>query len=235
MSSLATRHREPELMDDPNIDQALHRQALVGLRRVNWISRTAATVWQPIQRLAQQTNGEPLRVLDIACGGGDVSISLAKRAAKSGLPIEVSGCDLSSTALDFARSEADRSAVAVNFFQADVIAAPLPSGYDIVTCSLFLHHLSDDSVVPVLQSMKQAARRMVIVSDLVRSRWGYAMCWCGVRLLTRCRVCHVDGPLSVRAAFTVRELQTLADRAELADATITKRWPQRMLLTWCRP
>ena len=36
--SLAQRHREPELMDDPNLDPALHHQALVGLRRVHSIS-----------------------------------------------------------------------------------------------------------------------------------------------------------------------------------------------------
>ena len=46
--------------------------------------------------------------------------------------------------------------------------------------------------------------------------------WCGLRILTRSRICHIDGPLSVRAAFTLQEMQELATRAELTGATLTR-------------
>ncbi len=232
MISLATRHRAPELMDDPGLDPALHQQALVGLRRVHNISGTVSTLWNQIRRVAEQTPNKTLRILDVACGGGDLSISLARKAASSGLSIEFSGCDISQTALDFASSNAASHKVSVNFFQADVIAAPLPGDYDIICCSLFLHHLEETQVVKLLRSMKESARRMVLINDMVRSRWGYVLCWLGLSLLTRSPICHVDGLLSVRAAFTPAEMRNLAAQAELDDATLTCHWPERFLLTW---
>ncbi len=234
MESLATRDRQPELMDDPTLDPGLHQQALLGLRRVHWISGTVSTIWKPICQLAQQTPETPLRVLDVACGGGDLTVALAQRAQRSGLSVEVSGCDISETALTFAATSAAAKRVDVHFFSTDVISTPLPSGYDIVCCSLFLHHLDDGDAVRLLTSMQKAASRMVLVSDLSRSRLGYILTWCGLRLLTRSRICHVDGPLSVRAAFTPDEMLNLAARAELINATLTRHWPERFLLTWSR-
>jgi hypothetical protein len=37
---LRTRHLQAELMDDPSLDGVSHEQALTGLRRINWWSRT---------------------------------------------------------------------------------------------------------------------------------------------------------------------------------------------------
>jgi len=232
MISLGKRHRTPELMDDPNLAPELHHQALVGLRRVHGISGTVSTLWNPIRRMAKQTPNKTLRVLDVACGGGDLVISLAKKAARSGLPLEFSGCDISQTALDFASSTAASKKVSVNFFQADAIATPLPAGYDIICCSLFLHHLDEADAIKLLRSMKASAGRIALISDLSRSRLGYVLTWVGIRLLTRSPICHVDGPLSVRAAFTPAEMRDLAAKSGLENATLTHHWPERFLLTW---
>lgn len=234
MSFLDTRDRQPELMDDPGLETRLHRQALDGLRRVHAISGTVSTLWQSIRQLAAETPTAPLRVLDVACGGGDIAIALAKRARRAGVALEVSGCDLSRTALDVAVGRAAAENTDVHFFQADVLSVPLPEGYDVVCCSLFLHHLNDEDAVRLMALMKQAAGRSVLISDLIRSRLGYVLTWCGLRLLTRSRICHVDGPLSVRAAFSVDEVRQLADQAELHNVTLTRHWPQRFLMQWNR-
>ncbi len=234
MNSLADRHREPELMDDPDLDPVLHEQALIGLRRVHWLSGTVGTLWRPIRDLAGQQSGRRLRVLDVACGGGDVAISVARRAEKANLCIDVSGCDISETALKCATQNALKYEADVHFFPANAISGELSEDYDVVFCSLFLHHLDDEDAVKLLNVMKRSARKMVLVSDLQRSRLGYALTWCGLRLLTRSRICHVDGPLSVRAAFTPSEAMNLAANAGLDDAKLTRHWPERYLITWRR-
>jgi 2-polyprenyl-3-methyl-5-hydroxy-6-metoxy-1,4-benzoquinol methylase len=108
-------------------------------------------------------------------------------------------------------------------------------GYDVITCSLFLHHLGDSDAEAMLRAMAAAAGRMVVASDLRRSRIGYAMAWVACRVLTRSPIVRVDGPLSVAAAFTMGEARELAARAGLAGATVSSRWPQRYLLVWKRP
>ena len=104
------RQCESELMDQPGLDTAEHRRALAALRRVNWLSRSVPELWNELRRLARGCNQrQPLRVLDIACGGGDVAIRLATRARRQGLPITIHGCDISETALTVATESAQRA------------------------------------------------------------------------------------------------------------------------------
>ena len=232
---LSSRRRLPEIMDQPGLDPAEHAAALRALGRVNALSRAGSALWPAIARLARRCRDEPLRVLDVASGGGDVPISLARRAVRTGLPVRVEGCDISPRATAFARAEALAQGVAVRFFEWDVRGGPLPEGYDVLTCSLFLHHLDEAEAVDLLARMSQAARRLVLVDDLVRSRLGHALAWVGCRLLSNSPVVRHDGPVSVSAAFTPAEAAALAGRAGLAGARVNRHWPQRFLLSWCRP
>jgi 2-polyprenyl-3-methyl-5-hydroxy-6-metoxy-1,4-benzoquinol methylase len=234
LSSLFVRDRQPEVMDQPDLDPAAHHRALRGLARINVWSRSAAALWPVVVAAARAVPDRPLRVLDVATGAGDVPLGLWRRARRAGLPIELAGCDISPTALDHARKRIAAAGADIRVFQQDVLVEPLPAGYDVVTSSLFLHHLTEAEAVIVLKRMKDAAVRRVAVNDLIRSRAGYVLAWVGTRLLTRSPVVHIDGPLSVRAAFTVPELRRLADEAGLSGAAIAPRWPFRALLTWDR-
>jgi hypothetical protein len=110
----------------------------------------------------------------------------------------------------------------------------LPDGYDFVTSSLFLHHLDNAGAEHLLRSMATAARRLVL-SDLRRSRAGYALAWFGARVLTRSHIIQVDGPLSVAAAFTVEKAHSLALKAGMAGASVTRKFSERILLVWRKP
>ncbi|MCA9061556.1 MAG: methyltransferase domain-containing protein [Planctomycetaceae bacterium] len=229
---LKTRNRQPELMDEPDLDGRIHAEALAGLRRVNRLSRTDAVLWETIRRLSPPA-GRPLTILDIASGGGDLAIQLARRCARSGISVEIEGCDISPTAVEYAGMNARIAGVGnVRFTQRDILTeAMTPDSYDVVMCTLFLHHLSESDAFRLLEIMKRAARLAVVVDDLRRTAMGYWMAWLGTRLLTRCHVVHVDGPLSVEGAFTVDEVQRLARQAGLENVSISCHWPQRFLLT----
>jgi 2-polyprenyl-3-methyl-5-hydroxy-6-metoxy-1,4-benzoquinol methylase len=229
------RRREPELMDQPGLDPGLHRQALTGLACVNALSRSAAVLWPEISELARRLS-RPIRVLDVASGGGDIALSLARRAARGGIPLEFDGCDISPLAVGYAEERARQAGLKnARFVQLDALQSSWPGEYDAVMCSLFLHHLSDRDAERLLQKMAETARHLVLVNDLRRSRAAYALAWLGCRILSRSPVVHTDGPRSVAAAFTVGELRELATRSGLAGATVARRWPQRMLLVWKRP
>ena len=120
------------------------------------------------------------------------------------------------------------------FFTHDAIRDPLPDGFDVVTCSLFLHHLSDDDAGTVLRRIKDAAGRLVLVNDLARSRFNFLAVWLACHLTTRSRVVRFDGPASVRSAFTPAEAAALAGRAGMTGATVSHRFPCRFLLSWSR-
>jgi len=224
------------MMDQPDLDVRQHRHALTALGRANAISRTAAALWPAVRDAASVVGARPLRVLDVACGGGHVVVSLARRAAIEGIPLDVTGCDVSPVAIECARTLAERASVTkVRFVRADALRDPMPDGIDVMLCTLFLHHLTDVDAAMLLRRMRDAAGQMVVVSDLRRTRLGYCFTWVGCRLLSRSRVFHVDGTRSVAAALTTDEARAMAERAQLTGAQISEIWPQRWLLVWRRP
>ena len=228
---LHVRRRIPELMDDPSLDEDRHVQALKGLARLNRLSRTARMFWSYLRR---QPLSDPLRVLDVACGGGDVALDLACLSRASGRMARVDGCDLSPRAVRFASESARRRGVESRFFVLDALREPFPPGYDFLITSLFLHHLDGPGVVAVLASMAASARRGILVSDLDRTSRGYLIAWVATRTVSRSRVVHHDGPVSVQAAFRRDEITALAGRAGLQDFTLRRAWPERIHLQWKR-
>jgi SAM-dependent methyltransferase len=214
-------------MDDPGLDPAEHRRALAGLARINRLTNSAGLLWQALRPRAQRG---PLRILDVATGSGDVPAALARLSARDGARVELHACDISETAIAAAEARAPN----VQFFRHDVLREPLPGGFDAVTCSLFLHHLSEAEAEALLRAMAGAGR-FVVVNDLARGRFNLCAVWLACRVLSRSPVVHFDGPVSVRQAFTVPEAQALAERAGLCGASVVSKFPCRWLLEWEKP
>lgn len=236
MISLNARHLTPEVMDQQNLDPQRHRQALRGLGRVNRLSRTAGILWKRIRTLEPHATGARLRVLDLACGGGDVLLDLAERSRSHPIPIDFFGSDLSPTAILHATEAAERRGNSnVTFSQADALHDDLSGEvFDIVYCTLFLHHLNHDNATTLMRRMTVLASQAVLIDDLRRTGLGYVLAWVGCRMLSRSPIVHADGPSSARAAFTEQEVLQMAAEAGMQVASLTRHWPQRFLLDWRR-
>jgi len=243
MGLLSLEHmRQAELMDDPGLPEAEHLHALDALATINAMSRTAAQIAAAAAAVIPGDEPGPVQVVDLACGGGDVTLTCGRRLAGSlgGREIVMTGVDFSRRGLDraAARIAAARTAVAgmplrFTFMARDIVASGcLPC--DVAISSLFLHHLDDEPAVRVLRSMAENCRMGFVVSDLIRSQLGLALALLGTSVLSRSRVARVDGPLSVRAARTPEEYRRLLAAAGLATATIRRTWPERVLITWRR-
>jgi 2-polyprenyl-3-methyl-5-hydroxy-6-metoxy-1,4-benzoquinol methylase len=231
-SNLRNRDLQPELMDAPDLEPERYLGSLRGLSRVNAVTGSAKILWPEILAAARATSGKPLRVLDVACGGGDVPIALLRRLRAQGLSVVIDGCDVSPIAVQQAKDRAKSLGVSASFFQLNVFEDALPDDYDIVMSSLFLHHLSGDEARDFLANAAAAARRSVLIHDLVRCRAGLWLAQIGVRLLFCNDVCVHDGPRSVKGAFTIQEIQMLAVDAGLDACRIEARFPYRFLLQW---
>lgn len=231
--SLARRDRQPELMDDPVISNTVHDHALRGLAKLNRASGIERIVYNALK---PYLNDQPLRVLDVAAGSGDLITHLARRTAAAGITVHFTGCDISEFACQSIREHASELPETitdrVDATRCNVLNEDLPSGYDIVMCHLFLHHLDEQDIVRLLRTMRESARKAVIITDLRRTRRGYALAWLASRMLTRSPVVHTDALLSVRGALSTSELLDLAFLAGYNEPCIRTVWPQRILLTW---
>lgn len=233
MPLLSQRHRRDEIMDQPDLTPAAHRAALRGLKRINVWSGSDRILWPRLRDLAAKMQPAALRVLDVACGGGDVVARLARRAAQAGIAAEFTGIDRSEVAI--AEAVETAADLGVHFAIADALTGDWTGEYDAVVSSLFLHHLDRDDAVTLLRRMAAATRHLVLVNDLRRSTVGYALAWVGTRLLSRSPIVHFDGPVSVAGAWTPAEAGQLAADAGLGGATVEPHWPCRFLLAWEKP
>ncbi len=83
------------------------------------------------------------KVLDVGCGGGILSESMAQRGA------EVTGIDMGEAPLKVAKLHGLESGVNVSYRQITVeeLAAEQPESYDVVTCMEMLEHVPDPSSI----------------------------------------------------------------------------------------
>ena len=82
-------------------------------------------------------------VLDVGCGGGILSESMAERGAK------VTGIDLGEKALNVAQLHSLESGVAVGYqlISVEKLAEQQPASFDVVTCLEMLEHVPDPASV----------------------------------------------------------------------------------------
>jgi 2-polyprenyl-3-methyl-5-hydroxy-6-metoxy-1,4-benzoquinol methylase len=217
-------------MDSAELNEGSHALALRGLARINALSLTAGRIWRKVRALSRGRKA-PLRILDVACGGGDVALALKRRAEREGIDVHVEGWDLHPFAVEFANRRSRKLGLDVGFFQHDATQCVFSEHFDLVCSSLFLHHLSNAESEDFLGRLDSAGTN-VFVQDLLRTRLGYLMAVATTQVVTRSPVVHVDGPRSVRAAFTLQEVHEMTQGAGLTEARIERCWPERFSIAW---
>lgn len=219
---MVRRRETEELLDQAGQDPAELAANLRDIRTVNRLAGGVATVLRYLPGLLSHLpRSRPVEILDLATGGGDIPLNLVAWAERQGRPLHLTVTDRSPEILAEARRTLG-DVPGVTFAVCDARAVPMPErSFDIVLCSLSLHHFAPGDAVQVLREMDRLSRTGFILNDIRRCRTGYVAAWVASRVATRNRLTRHDMPLSVLRAYTPDELRALLRQAGIRDASVT--------------
>ena len=201
---------EPELMDRPQPVSSELEKDLRNIRQLNRFFGSHRLVLHFLHRWIKP--GDHVRIVDLATGSGDIPRLIIDYAQKIGAKVEIDALDRQSATLEIAR-KLSGNYPEISYIDANILEWQPADPYDIVLCSLALHHFSDEDAVRLLRRCRELSQKFVLVSDLRRG----LLATIGVYLLTalifREPMTRYDGRVSAARAFSFAELDDLAGRA----------------------
>jgi SAM-dependent methyltransferase len=218
MTRVAERLREEEWLEAGRLRPEEVAANLRDLALINrWLGGAGAVIGHVAELMGEMPAGGPVRIVDVACGGGDLLRMVVDRARRMRRGVLGVGIDVSEQVLSCARARA-ASYPELRWVRADALALPLAgSSFDIVLCSSFLHHLEAPEAVGLIGALWGVSRRAVVVSDLLPCRSARVSFGLFCRLARLHPVTRHDGLVSLRRARGFGELAAIA-RAALGQA-----------------
>ena len=228
---LTARAPGPELMDDLTLATSALRQNLDELETINTWLGGYAPVLNALARLRPRfPKGRPLRVADLGSGGGDTLRNLARWARKKRISVELTGIDANAFMLEYATTKS-RDFPEISYRQFDIFSPEFQAEpFDVLTCSLFCHHFSDEELVTLLRQWQAQARLAVVINDLHRHWLAYHSIKWLTRQLGGSYLVRHDAPLSVARAFQRKDWVQLLARAGITKYELRWHWAFRWQL-----
>jgi len=216
-----------EMMDRPGNDATLLRADLRVLEKIN---RFLGGHRIPLLYLPEFLKQKSVSILDLGTGAADVPRAIARWAKANSFNVQITASDGNPEILQIARENV-AGWPDICLESADLLQLPYPpKSFDIVLCSLTLHHFSEGDVVAILRRIHDTARVGYIINDLRRNRTAIWLSKVMARSLITNPIARFDAPASCERAFTPAELVAMARRAGLSRFTIHRHRFFRMAL-----
>jgi SAM-dependent methyltransferase len=223
------RSQEPEIMDDFNLEGETLRDALDKIADINKLLGGNSITLEGVKTLLKgktKTN-DTIRILDVGCGNGDMLRTIADDFRQSDFSCELTGMDANA----FTISHAQRLSVGypeINYVCADVFEILNGSEpYDIILCTLTLHHFKDEDILTLLQGFSKHSRLGFVINDLHRSAIAYyafkALCFV-FRLNDMSRE---DGLISILRGFKKEDILAYSRQLRFKGDSIKWKWAFR--------
>lgn len=225
MPNLRQRSSAPEKMDDPAVPEGEVRKALAELEKINRWLGGYSLILNALDKI--EWPREPVTLMDLGSGGGDVLRVIAEWADKKQRRMKLIGVDINPAMTRYAGNKSLHFPD-IHFKTASVFDdALLLEEPHIVTCCLFAHHFDGDDLVALVSRMAQLAGRAVIINDLHRHPIAYHSIKVLTRAFSRTHLVKFDGPLSVARSLTRKEWKGVLTAAGIRNYSIRWRWAWR--------
>jgi hypothetical protein len=227
-----------EILDSDDCPPREVEASLRDMCRINRWFGGVTTTRKMIERVATATGRKHFTVLEAASGFGEVPKAVGEQLRLKGIELDVLCLDRVRSHLrpGNGNGNADASCdIGVRCpVVADALALPFPdSSFDLVSCSLFAHHLEPAELARFAAEALRVSRCAVLINDLIRHPLHVALVYAGFPLM-RSYVSRFDGLASVRRAYIPDEVRRIIiSGAQPAKVEISSQYLFRMgVIVW---
>ena len=209
-----------ELLDQ---DLGTSAEIAASLRDLRWFNRWfggLSTTRRMLESVTRLTGRTRFTLLEVASGDGYLMRTVAEQLEREGIRLDVTLLDRAPSHLPANGSMPKISADALNLPFRD-------SAFDLVSCSLFVHHLPQEQATEFAREALRVCRIAVLVHDLIRHPLHLALAYAGAPLY-RSRITRNDAPASVWQAYTVEEMRGFFREAGASEVSVTQQYLYRM-------
>ncbi|MEN6336788.1 MAG: methyltransferase domain-containing protein [Phycisphaerales bacterium] len=221
------RARGSEFLDAPDSDPRLTEEGYRFMKLVNRIGGGIRVVREFLEaELKNQPKDEPVRILDIGVGGGDIPLAIMRWAHRRGYQLEFTCVDFNAVALEMTQRAIDRSGIGgIKLVQADIFEYQPVRDFDYAISSMTFHHFTDDEIHRLITHLCGFVRRALLINDLHRNLLNYLVC--SILAIPLDREIRHDGLLSILRGFKPAQLRKVLQEHDPA-ASVTQSWFSRV-------
>jgi 2-polyprenyl-3-methyl-5-hydroxy-6-metoxy-1,4-benzoquinol methylase len=222
------RTRDSEVMDDFELKGEELAKTLRDLDKVNkWLGGNQITL-KGIKKIISKTSpGKPVRIVDVGCGNGMMLRQVAEYGRKNNVNLELLGIDANPYAIEIAEGLAkdypEIKFEAINIFSTSFAEKK----YDIVLCTLTLHHFEDTKIEQLLKVFLESARLGIVINDLQRSRAAYYLFQAFCAVFIHNEIAREDGLTSILRGFRKSDLEKFSRKFKVKYQKIRWKWAFR--------
>lgn len=225
--AINTRYRteEEEIMDDFSLKGEELRDALDKIASINQLLGGNHLTLQGVKKLIHTK--EEITIVDVGCGNGDMLRTLADFANKNNFKFNLIGIDANAFTIDYAKKLSTKH-TNINYKCEDIFSEYFSQlNYDIVLCTLTLHHFKNKQINYLIQLFCKQARIGIIINDLHRNIIAYRAFQLICFIFRLNKMSKEDGLVSILRGFKKQELINFSERNKLENYTIHWKWAFR--------
>lgn len=216
-----------ETMDDFAMEGEILRDALDKIARINQLLGGNQLTVQGVQELIQDLKKREIIIVDVGCGNGDMLRTLADFGLKNNLNLRLIGIDANNFTISHARKLSDKYAN-ISYRCEDIFHESFNDlKYDIVLCTLTLHHFKDDEIIRLLNVFYANSTIGIVINDLHRSAVAYRLFQALCFVFQLNDMSREDGLTSILRSFKKEELIQFSKKLNFSNYTIHWKWAFR--------
>ncbi|WP_367753107.1 methyltransferase domain-containing protein [Flavobacterium sp. WC2430] len=227
---LNTKHRtdKEEIMDDFTMEGEILREALDKIAKINQLlGGNTLTLLGVEKLLSSLVTDKEITIVDVGCGNGDMLRTLAQYGKKNNLNFKLVGVDANNFTINHAIN------LSVNYPNISFICEDIfgevfnELKYDIVLCTLTLHHFKKEEIEKILPIFYANANLGIVINDLHRNSVSYRLFQLLCRVFQLNEMSREDGLISILRGFKKEDLIAFSKKLNFRNYTIQWKWAFR--------